>query len=61
MIIYDQEPGVDRGFMPAQRSGNVCDVTKLYEIDFDATNHTQPYELLNFREFDMLRGETKRS
>ena len=31
-FIYDQEPGVDRGFMPAQRSGKcVCDVTKLYK------------------------------
>ena len=32
-FIYDQEPGVDRGFMHAQRSGKcVCDVTKLYEL-----------------------------
>ena len=32
-FIYDQEPGVDREFMPAQRSGKcVRDVTKLYEI-----------------------------
>ena len=32
MVFYAQEPGVDRGFMLAQRSGKcVDDVTKLYE------------------------------
>ena len=32
MVFYAQEPGVDRGFMLAERSGKcVYDVTKLYE------------------------------
>ena len=36
MVFYAQEPGVDRGFMLAQRSGKcVYDVTKLYEYVFD--------------------------
>ena len=35
MVFYAQEPGVDRGFMLAQRSGKcVYDVTKLYEYCF---------------------------
>ena len=35
MVFYAQEPGVDRGFMPAQWSGKcVYDVTKLYEWIF---------------------------
>ena len=35
MVFYAQQPGVDRGFMLAQRSGKcVYDVTKLYELSF---------------------------